>query len=206
VDLSSPISSVIPSAQGAVLAVLARTHEPLSGRRVAALTDGRVGQRRVNDVLGELADAGIVRCERHPPAKLYVLNREHVAAEGIIALANQCEALLGRIRDELVGWQVPPVSACLFGSAARGSAQLDSDLDILLVTDLHDARRESEWQHQVDRLTEQVQAWSGNACEVLELSRDDLAAAVARDDRLVRELRADAITLGGRDIRLLLAT
>jgi predicted nucleotidyltransferase len=206
VDLSSPISSVIPSAHGAVLAVLARTHEPLSGRRVAALTDGRVGQRRVNDVLGELADAGIVRCERHPPAKLYVLNREHVAAEGIIALANQCEALLGRIRDELVGWQVPPVSACLFGSAARGSAQLDSDLDILLVTDLHDARRESEWQHQVDRLTEQVQAWSGNACEVLELSRDDLAAAAARDDRLVRELRADAITLGGRDIRLLLAT
>jgi hypothetical protein len=102
---------------------------------------------------------------------------------------------------------VPPVSACLFGSAARGlGEQLDSDLDILLVTDLHDARRESEWQHQVDRLTEQVQAWSGNACEVLELSRDDLAAAAARDDRLVRELRADAITLGGRDIRLLLAT
>ena len=205
-DLFSPISSVIPSAHGAVLAVLARTHEPLSGRRVAALTDGRVGQRRVNDVLGELADAGIVRCERHPPAKLYVLNREHVAAAGVIALASQWEELLRRIRDELVGWQVPPVSACLFGSAARGSAQLDSDLDILLVTDLHDARRESEWQHQVDRLTEQVQAWSGNACEVLELSRDDLAAAAARDDRLVRELRADAITLGGRDIRLLLAT
>jgi len=33
-DLSSPISSVIPSAQGAVLAVLARTDEPLSGRAV----------------------------------------------------------------------------------------------------------------------------------------------------------------------------
>lgn len=205
-DLSSPISSVIPSAQGAVLAVLARTHEPLSGRRVAALTDGRVGQRRVNDVLGELADAGIVRSERHPPAKLYVLNRQHVAAAGVIALASQWEELLRRIREELAGWQVSPISACLFGSAARGSAQLDSDLDILLVTDLHDARRESEWQHQVDRLTEQVQAWSGNACEVLELSRDDLAAAAARDDRLVRELRADAITLGGRDIRLLLAT
>lgn len=205
-DLSRPISSVIPSAHGAVLAVLARTHEPLSGRRVAALTDGRVGQRRVNDVLGALADAGIVRCERHPPAKLYVLNREHVAAAGVIALASQWEELLRRIRDELVDWQVPPVSACLFGSAARGQASTDSDLDILLVTDLHDARRESECQHQVDRLTEQVQAWSGNACEVLELSRDDLAAAVARDDRLVRELRADAIALGGRDIRLLLAT
>jgi predicted nucleotidyltransferase len=204
VDLSSPISSVIPSAHGAVLAVLARTHEPLSGRRVAALTEGRVGQRRVNDVLGELADAGIVRCEHHPPAKLYVLNREHVAAAGVIALASQWEELLRRIRDELVDWQVPPVSACLFGSAARGQASSDSDLDILLVPGFDDDRLTLVWQEQVDRLTELVGAWSGNACEVLELSTEELAAAAARNDRLVHDLKADAITLGGRDVRSLL--
>ena len=203
-DLSSPISSVIPSAHGAVLAVLARTHEPLSGRRVAALTDGRVGQRRVNDVLGELADAGIVRCERHPPAKLYVLNREHVAAAGVIALASQWEELLRRIRDELVDWQAPPVSACLFGSAARGQASSDSDLDILLVPGFDDDRLTLVWQEQVDRLTELVGAWSGNACEVLELSTEELAGAAARNDRLVHDLKADAITLGGRDVRSLL--
>lgn len=203
-DLSSPISSVIPSAHGAVLAVLARTHEPLSGRRVAALTEGRVGQRRVNDVLGELADAGIVRCEHHPPAKLYVLNREHVAAAGVIALASQWEELLRRIRDELVDWQVPPVSACLFGSAARGQASSDSDLDILLVPGFDDDRLTLVWQEQVDRLTELVGAWSGNACEVLELSTEELAAAAARNDRLVHDLKADAITLGGRDVRSLL--
>ena len=75
-DLSSPISSVIPSAHGPVLAVLARTSEPLSGRRVAALTDGKVGQRRANEVLGALADAGIVLREHRPPAKLYRLNRD----------------------------------------------------------------------------------------------------------------------------------
>lgn len=203
-DLSSPISSVIPSAHGAVLAVLARTGEPLSGRRVAALTDGRVGQRRVNDVLGELAGAGIVRREHHPPAKLYVLNREHVAAEGIIALASQWESLLHRIREELAGWQPPPLSACLFGSAARGQAGPDSDLDILLVPVPDRGRPEPQWQEQVDRLTELIRAWSGNACDVLELSTDDLAAAVARNDRLPRDLRADAIALGGRDIRSLL--
>ena len=203
-DLSSPISSVIPSAHGAVLAVLARTHEPLSGRRVAALTDGRVGQRRVNDVLGELADAGIVRCEHHPPAKLYVLNREHVAAAGVIALASQWEELLRRIRNELVDWQVPPVSACLFGSAARGQASTDSDLDILLVPGFDDDRLTLVWQEQVDGLIELVGAWSGNACEVLELSTEELAGAAARNDRLVHDLKADAITLGGRDVRSLL--
>lgn len=203
-NLSSPISSVIPSAHGAVLAVLARTYEPLSGRRVAALTDGRVGQRRVNDVLGELAEAGIVRREHHPPAKLYVLNREHVAAGGIIALSSQWETLVRRIRDELAGWRVLPLSACLFGSAARGQASPDSDLDILLVPSVDDGRSTEVWQEQVDRLTELVRAWSGNACEVLELSTADLAAAVARNDRLIRELTADAIALGGRDIRSVL--
>ena len=203
-NLSSPIRSVIPSAHGPVLAVLARTAEPLSGRRVAALTDGRVGQRRVNDVLGELVDAGIVRCQRHPPAKLYVLNRDHVAAEGIIALSSQWEALLRRIRDEIVGWQVPPISACLFGSAARGDASDDSDLDILLVPGFDDDRLTTVWQEQVDRLTELVWAWSGNACEVLELSVEELAATADRNDRLAHNLRADAITLGGRDVRSLL--
>ena len=37
-DLTDPMQSVIPSAHGAVLSVLARTDEPLSGRRVAELT------------------------------------------------------------------------------------------------------------------------------------------------------------------------
>jgi hypothetical protein len=40
-DLTNPIQSVIPSAHGAVLNVLARTDEPLSGRRIAELTKPR---------------------------------------------------------------------------------------------------------------------------------------------------------------------
>jgi predicted nucleotidyltransferase len=205
--MSSPISSVIPSAHGAVLAVLARTTEPLSGRRVAALTDGKVGQWRANEVLGALADTGIVLREHRPPAKLYRLNRDHVAAPGIIALADQWGDLLRRIRDEFADWSRPPVTACLFGSAARGEAGPDSDIDILLVPSDDVAASEDAdraWQEQVDQLTESVRIWSGNTCEVLELTAAELADAVARDDRLVRDLRQDAIALTGRDIRSLL--
>ncbi len=206
-DLSSPISSVIPSAHGAVLAVLARTTEPLSGRRVAALTDGKVGQWRANEVLGALADAGIVLRELRPPAKLYRLNRDHVAAAGVIALTGQWETLLQRIRDELADWSAAPVSACLFGSAARGEAGASSDIDILLVrTDDMSASDGAEraWQEQVDRLTEHVRTWSGNACETLELTAAELSEAIARDDRLVRDLVRDAIALAGQDIRSVL--
>lgn len=204
-DLSSPINSVMPSAHGAVLAVLARTTEPLSGRRVAGLTDGRVGQRRTTQILTQLSDAGIVLREDRPPSKLYRLNRDHVAAPGILALAEMWATLVQRIRDELGSWASSATAACLFGSAARGEATADSDIDILLIrgdTAASDAD-DTLWDEQVERLVERVNAWSGNTCEVLELSLAELEESVAREDRLVRDLRQDAITLAGRDVRAL---
>lgn len=206
-DPSNPISAVIPSAHGAVLTVLARTTEPLSGRKVAELTDGKVGQWRTNAILGELADAGVVMRDHRPPAKLYRLNREHVAAPGILALSDMWSILVQRISDELARWAPPPKTACLFGSAARGQAGPGSDIDLLLVREDGTVDAESserEWQDQVDRLVEKIRAWSGNPCEVLELTPDELRAAVARDDRLVRDLRRDAIRLVGRDVRTML--
>ncbi len=206
-DLSSPISSVIPSAHGAVLAVLARAGEPLSGRKVAELTDGKVGQWRTNEVLRALAEAGVVLREDRPPAKFYRLNREHVAADGIVVLAEQWALLLRRIQDVLDTWDPAPVSACLFGSAARGEAGPGSDIDLLLVPppDLGETEAaERAWQQEVDQLSEQVRVWSGNTCEVLELTESELAESAAREDRLVRDLRDDAIALHGQDVRTLL--
>lgn len=203
-DLSSPISSVIPSGHGPVLAVLARASAPLSGRRVAALTDGRVGQWRTNEVLGVLTEAGIVLREHRPPSYQYRLNRDHVAAPAIIELAGQWETLLQRIRDEIAQWTARPITACLFGSSARGEAGPGSDIDLLLVTsdDVSDEDgSETAWHTQVDQLAEHVRLWSGNPCEVLELTAAELADAVTREDRLVRDLRRDAIGLAGHDIR-----
>ncbi|WP_394289206.1 nucleotidyltransferase domain-containing protein [Microbacterium sp.] len=202
-DLTHPISSVVPSAHGAVLQVLAHTTEPLSGRRVAELAAERVSRRRVNDVLAELANAGVVLRERRPPAHLYRLNREHVAAPGVIALAGMWTELMVRIREELASWDPPALAACLFGSAARGDATTASDIDILVVRG-EVADDDPRWHQQIDRLIGRVHAWSGNGCEVLDLDVEGLAAAEAREDRLVLDLRRDAITLVGPDIRSLL--
>ena len=206
-DLSSPISSVIPSAHGRVLAVLARTTEPLSGRQVTALTNGTASQNRVNEILGALADNGIVLREHRPPAKLYRLNRDHVAAAGITALVQQWDVLLQRMRDEIADWAEPPLAACLFGSAARGEADVDSDLDVLLIPVARVATSEETeriWHRQLDQFAERVRLWSGNTCEVLELTVAELADGLERDDLLVRDLRRDAIGLAGRDVRELL--
>jgi predicted nucleotidyltransferase len=175
---------------------------------VAELASDRFGRRRVNDVLLELSKAGIVLRDHRPPAYLYRLNRDHVAAGGIILLADMWTTLVQRIRDALADWELPALAACLFGSAARGEATSESDIDVLLVRpDAPDATPhdlEARWHGQVDRLTERVQAWSGNACEVLELSVAELRDAYVRQDRLALDLQRDAIALAGRDIRTLM--
>ena len=203
-DLSSPVSSVVPSVHGPVLAVLARTDQALSGRQVAALTGGRAGQWRVNEVLGQLAQAGIVLREDRPPAKLYRLNRDHVAAGAVVALAQLREELLRRIRDHIAGWVLPARAVWLFGSAARGDGGPDSDIDLLVVGDDGVDVDDPSWTAQVADLSERVWLWSGNGCEVLELSSAEVAAMVARDERLVGELRADAVCLAGLSPRIVL--
>jgi predicted nucleotidyltransferase len=206
VDLTNPIQSVIPSAHGAVLSVLARTDEPLSGRRVAELTKPRFAQAQVNRVLRKLAASGVVLLERRPPSNLYRLNHDHVAAEGIQALARMWATLVARIRAELDTWSSPPQAAWLFGSSVRGEGTEQSDIDIFLVlpaSGIDDAAA-SEWDRQTELLMEKIKAWSGNPCELIEMDAAELSASVERDDRLVSDLREYGVVLAGQDPRTLL--
>jgi predicted nucleotidyltransferase len=205
-DLTNPIQSVIPSAHGAVLSVLARTDEPLSGRRVAELTKPRFAQTQVNRVLRKLAASGVVLWERRPPSNLYRLNHDHVAAEGIQALASMWVTLVARIRAELDTWSSPPQAAWLFGSSVRGEGTERSDIDIFLVLPAGglDDEAASDWDRQTEILMEKIKAWSGNSCEVIEMDAAELRAAVDRDDRLIRDLREYGVVLAGQDPRILL--
>ena len=207
-DLTNPIQSVIPSAHGAVLSVLARTDEPLSGRRIAELTKPRFAQTQVNRVLRKLATSGVVLMDRRPPSHLYQLNHDHVAAEGIQALARMWITLVARIRAELDTWSSPPQAAWLFGSSVRGEGTERSDIDVFLVLPAagFDDEAASNWDRQTEVLTEKIKAWSGNPCEVIEMDAAELSAAVERDDRLVHDLRDHGVVLAGVDPRALLRT
>lgn len=196
-DLSNPISSVIPSAYGPVLVALVRAGVPLSGRQVAGLVEGQVSRSRVNAVLTEMAASGLVLRERHPPSVLYALNRQHVSAPFVEALADLRQLLLARIRDEVEGWARPAVAVWMFGSAARGEGSSGSDVDILVVRRDDLDEEDSAWRSQLAQLADDVRMWSGNACEVLELSRAELAQSVLTGQKLATELRRDAVHLAG---------
>lgn len=195
-DLSNPIRSVVPAVQGDVLAVLARTDTPLSGRTVASLAPG-VSSSGVKLALRALTESGLVIAEPHPPAILYRLNRRHLAADAVTELASLRVRMLEAMRSHVASWEPAPWGVWLFGSAARGDGSAKSDIDVVVVWPSdgdEDPRRDAE----LERFTDDVEGWTGNPCSVIEYSREDFADLLASTERLARDLRADGIALTSR--------
>lgn len=201
VMLSHPFSTVCPGARGGVLTVLAHTEKPLTGRTVASLTQPQASLRTVQVTLDDLVLNGVVLREHVGRAHLYTLNRNHLAAPAILALANLRHELLDRIRNEVSTWVIESDATWMFGSAARGDADADSDIDLLIVRPDSVDDGNQTWLQQVAQISEHVHDWTGNSCEVLELSVTELNAASERDDRLVADLRRDAVHVTGRTPR-----
>lgn len=202
--LSQPLATVSPAIHGRVLAVLARTDKPLTGRTVASLVEPHTSLRGVQLTLDDLVLHGVVAREKAGRAYLYTLNRDHLAAAAIIALTNAYTELQDRIRAEIGNWRPAAVAVWLFGSVARGQADTGSDVDLLVVRPDTVDPDLAAWLEQVDTLRDHITRWTGNDCEILELSSSELAAAVAREESLVADLRRDAVRLTGAQPRALL--
>ena len=158
-DVSHPIADVVPSAHGPVLAVLAATSTPLTGRAVAGLTRPRVSQPRVAAILNDLARAGLVIRTPAGSASLFTLNREHLAAGPVQALASLRAQLWDRIADHAAGWPHPPAAVIVFGSAARGDG--GPGWEILVVS----TREKKDWSRTVPIKLEEEFYWMVNSYE-----------------------------------------
>lgn len=162
-NLSSPISSVIPSLDGPVYSVLVGTLAPLSLTEVHQI--GAVGSASgVRRSLRRMVSAGLV----HEVPGGYVLNRAHLATSAIEVLANLYGELANRIRDVFENWDGDVLLAGYFGSVARRDGNEQSDVDLLIVSDapnLNDLR---------NNLGEEIHAWTGNEAHIIALSSEEL--------------------------------
>jgi hypothetical protein len=201
-DLSAPHTAVCPTLDSSVLAALARTTRPLTGREVARLV-GRKSHRGVLDALNRLADHGVVDREEAGRALLFTLNREHLAAPAVDALARMRAEMLRRLRNAVRGWAVVPIHLSLFGSAARGDGNVESDVDLFLVRPGGLREDNPSWRTQCDTLATQVQRWTGNHVRISEVAEAELRRLRSMQPPIVRELRADAIVLYGPTIAAL---
>jgi len=140
-------------------------------------------------------------------------------------LANLRLELWNRFRKTLGAWNPKPVYGCVFGSAARGDGDAESDIDLLLVhaplPGEKDPRRRSggldavagfaaefataqltdrqlaRWQRQVDQLRGLVRGWTGNPLQVLEMSTFLWAEQQRRRSALFVEISLDAVEVVG---------
>ncbi len=156
-------------------------------------------------MLHRLVSHGLVTVQEAGPASLFVLNRDHVAAniaEGLIRLRAE---LIERVRREIKSWRSQPLHASVFGSAARGDGHTDSDVDLLIVRPNAVPEDDGAWREQLHLLAEKIERWSGNHASLHELSPVQLAAAVRRKEPIVASLGEQSITLAGADFADLLS-
>lgn len=222
-DLSDPTRAVTATLDGTVLAVLAVAGRPLTVGQVArqAVRGSEIGIRRS---LARLVEQGIVRATWMGRNQVHELNREHVAAEVAVLLAGLRSELWRRLREELGSWRVRPLYAGVFGSAARGDGDVDSDIDLLLVhppfvgesqpdtaepasspsvVEAVDSAVLSsgepdpalQWQAQTDRLRGLVLAWTGNPLQIVDLSFRDWRRPPTQYQPLLDEVRREGVQI-----------
>jgi predicted nucleotidyltransferase len=204
-DVGRPYLAICPTLDSAVLAVLGGTTRPLTGRQVARLL-GRTSPGGVPDVLNRLSQHGLVDRQEAGRALLFTLNRDHVAAPVVEVLMGLRAELLRRIRHLIAEWEVPAVHASMFGSAARGDGDTASDIDIFVVRSGTVSEDDPRWRSQLDRLTAQIRRWTGNHASLAEIAEGELDRLRRDDPSILRELRSQAILLGGRELPALLGS
>jgi len=193
VELSRPLSTITPTLDGDVLAVLARQDATFTtGALHRVLT--QYSEEGIRKVLQRLTRQGIVHSARVGNAYSYRLNRDHLAAEHIIKLADLMNIFLARLTERLGAWEFRPVYAAVFGSAARGSMTMESDLDLLLVRpkDVPDEL----WAAQVDRLVEDVSRWIGNDVRPLQFAEAQIVTS-GREEPVLRDVLSEGLTVAG---------
>ncbi|GAA4626528.1 nucleotidyltransferase domain-containing protein [Cellulomonas oligotrophica] len=205
-DLNDPITTVVPTLEGRVLQVLARTDLPLSGSRVASLIPS-ASNAGVRVALGRLVDGGIVMTEAAPPAVLYVANRRHLLWDAVERLVRATDGAVGAlaarlaavVRDVLGEPEASATTLALFGSTARGDNRPGSDIDLLLVhSDAVGATEQAD--RLVSSLIEEAQAATGNETNVYAASRGRIDRLIEERDPMVESWVADARPLFGPDV------
>jgi predicted nucleotidyltransferase len=166
----------------------------LTGREVHRLA-GHGSEQGVRRAADRLVEQGLVLRRKTGAGHLYRLNEEHLGADAVRALATLRERLIERLRAQVEGWRVAPVTALLFGSAARGEAGTRSDIDLMAIRPAGRDAEDEVWRDQLAELERRASAWAGNDARVLEYAADELAEL--SDEEVLHAALSEGIELYG---------
>jgi predicted nucleotidyltransferase len=194
-DFVRPVEAIVPGVQGRVLSVLAETTADLNMRTIARLADVSLSQ--ASRVLAPLVELGAVERRDVPPSSLFRLVHQHVAVGPLLALARSRDALIGEMGRIASGLPVPPLSTIVFGSLARGEADIESDIDTVLVRPAGVDESDELWSESVEQWRASVHRASGNRVEVLEVASGEVAALLNSRRQVWRDIRRDGLVVRG---------
>lgn len=166
-ELGHPFRTVTPSLDGEILAVLVRLSDECTAPRIHSII-GEFSESGVRKACARLSAQGIVLQRRVGHADVYQLNREHVAADAVIAIAELRDTFVDRLSAHLGTWQQPCAYAALFGAATRRSMGAKADIDVFIVRPDAIDESDPQWRGQVDSLRARIKDWSGNGTRILE--------------------------------------
>ena len=196
-DLGSPILDVAPAVRGALLQALARLEQPVTRRQLAA--EAGVAPGNASAVIEGLIQTGLVGETVAGRSSMVALNRNHLMAGPVMALAGLRGELIRRLRERLSVWSDLHAS-WLFGSVARGDADSDSDVDLLVVAD---DLQSPDLHERLSRLQADVRSWTGNDLQLVEHSLSSWRKLVRARNPLIEQIRLDGIDLAGVTASLL---
>ena len=156
-----------------------------------------MSQRRVARILNDLVHAGLVDRAPAGSASLFFLNRDHVAASPVEALASLRAQLWSRMAERAQAWTSPPDAIVVYGSTARGDGDTASDIDLLVIRPDDVDEHDPSWHRDLSDLAARVTRWTGNPCEVLDRSVGQLRSMAADGESLLAEIRRDGRAVVG---------
>jgi predicted nucleotidyltransferase len=203
-DLAEPGRGLAGGLTMPILRALAGRSSPATAAQVSRLAE--VGtEAGVRRALERLAAHGVCSPKEVGGRIVYTLNYDHLLYGAVAALLDADRELPRRLKNALGEWEPAPVSAVLFGSAARRDGDVDSDVDLLLVRPpLRTETRKREWVRQVHELRAAVHGWTGNRLQVLDWTSLDVRKHERSDEPLVDSLLDEGVTVAGSRLASLL--
>lgn len=191
-ELHRPLATVTPTLDGDVLAVLATHDTAFTTGQIHRILN-RFSEEGIRKVLSRLVLQGVVTADRVSNAFTYRLNRDHLAAEPILALVGLPNTFLSRLEHALDQWEHRPKYGAVFGSALRGTMTVHSDIDLFLVQDR--GTPPAAWARNINELAANVTRWTGNDTRIVEYTITELRKAAA--EPMVGEVLDTGLTIAG---------
>ncbi len=198
-DLTNPTRALAPTIDLQLLTILAGVSGEMSGSEVSRLAT-LVTPRGVFKALKRLETEGIVQVRTVSRINFYSFNRDHVAADAVIAAMGLRHKLFERIKGKVKSWKIQPASLAIFGSAARGEGAPESDIDVLVIRSNKIDEDSTVWEEQIYELSQLIYKWSGNHASMIQASEKEIAQMVKSKKPIVKSLKREALYLVGSNL------